>query len=87
LGAARRDILTLVLAEGLRLALAGVGIGVVLALGLTRFLSSLLFGVGATDPVAFTGVPVILAVVALIACLVPASRVVGVEPMVSLRNE
>ena len=87
LGAARRDILTLVLAEGLRLALAGVGIGVVLALGLTRFLSSLLFGVGATDPVAFTGVPVILAVVALIACLVPAIRAVGVEPMVSLRNE
>ena len=87
LGAARRDILTLILAQGLRLTLTGVAVGILVALGLTRLMSSLLFGVGATDPVAFTGVPVVLSVVALIACLVPAIRAVGVEPMVSLRNE
>jgi putative ABC transport system permease protein len=87
LGAGRRDILALVLGQGLRLTLLGVGLGVVVSLGLTQFLSSLLFGVGATDPVAFTSVPVVLSIVALIACLIPAIRAVGVEPMVSLRNE
>ena len=87
MGAGRRDILALVLGQGLRLTLLGVGLGVVVSLGLTQFLSSLLFGVGATDPVAFTSVPVVLSIVALIACLIPAIRAVGVEPMVSLRNE
>ncbi len=87
LGAGRRDILRLILGQGLRLTLAGIGLGVLVALGVTRFLSSLLFGIGTTDPVAFTSVPVVLALAAILACMVPAMRAVAVEPMISLRSE
>ena len=87
LGAQRRDLMGLVIREGGQLALAGVGIGVVAALALTRLMSSLLFGVEVTDPVTFGGVAVLLIAVAFLACYIPAHRAMRVDPMVALRYE
>jgi putative ABC transport system permease protein len=87
LGAQKRDILRLVLGEGLWIAACGVAIGVVSAFGLTRFLSSQLYGVSATDPATFASVAALLAAVALIACYVPARRAMRVDPMVALHYE
>jgi putative ABC transport system permease protein len=86
-GAQQKDVLGLVLGEGTRLALWGVGLGVAAALGLTRLLSSLLFAVSASDPLTYVGVSVALVLVALIACYVPARRALRVDPMVALRHE
>jgi putative ABC transport system permease protein len=87
LGAQRRDVLRLVLGRGLGLAGAGIALGLAGALAVTRVISSLLFGVGARDPVTFAAVAALLAFVALLACLAPARRATKVDPMVALRYE
>jgi putative ABC transport system permease protein len=87
LGAQTRDVLRLVGREGFVLVLAGIGLGLVGALMLTRLMSSLLFGVGPTDAVTFAAVPAVLAAVALAACYLPARRAARVEPTVALRYE
>ncbi len=87
LGARARDITRLVVREGLQLALPGVAIGVAGAWALTRFLSGLLFGVSATDPVTFAALSTLLLVVALLACYIPARRAAKVDPMFALRCE
>ena len=87
LGAARRDILKLVLGQGSRVILVGVGMGILGALALTRFVSSLLFGVKPTDPLTFLGVTLLLIAVALLASYIPARRATKVDPLVALRYE
>jgi ABC-type antimicrobial peptide transport system permease subunit len=87
LGAQRGDVLGLVIREGVRLALTGVGIGSVAALWLTRVMSCLLFGVGAADPVTFVGVAALLTAAGMLGCWLPARRAMRVDPMVALRYE
>jgi predicted permease len=87
LGARRSDILLLVLKQGASMALPGIGIGVVFALGLTRMISSQLYGVTAHDPLTFCGVGMVLLAVALAACYIPARRATRVDPVVALRYE
>jgi predicted permease len=87
LGAQRRDVMSLVLGEGMLVILIGLAIGLVVSLAVTRFLSSLLVGVTANDPLTFAGVAVLLALVALAACYIPARRAMCVDPIVALRYE
>jgi putative ABC transport system permease protein len=87
LGAQKRDVLTMVIRQGLSLLLMGLIVGIGGALALTRFLSSLLYGVAPTDPLTFIAVSLILIAVALVACYIPARRAAKVDPMVALRYE
>ncbi|HEX8337472.1 MAG TPA: ABC transporter permease, partial [Pyrinomonadaceae bacterium] len=87
LGATLRDVLRLVVSQGMRMALVGVVLGLGGAFALTRVLESLLLGIGTTDFVTFVGVPVLLIAVALLACYFPARRAARVNPLVALRHE
>jgi putative ABC transport system permease protein len=87
LGATGRDVLKLVLRQGMSLVLVGVTLGLASAFALTRVMSSLLYEVSASDPVTFIGVALLLIAVALVACLIPARRAMKVDPMVALHYE
>jgi predicted permease len=87
LGAQQRDVLRMVLGEGMRVALVGVGIGLAAALELTRLMNKMIYGVGASDPVTFVSVAILLTLVALAACYFPARRAMRVDPIVALRYE
>jgi ABC-type antimicrobial peptide transport system permease subunit len=87
LGAQRQQVMRLVIGQGMRLALAGLAIGLTAAFALTRVLTSLLFGVSAHDPLTFVLVPLGLLAVSVLACYVPARRAIGVDPIIALRYE
>jgi putative ABC transport system permease protein len=87
LGANPGDVLRLILGEGLKLVLAGAAFGIVVALLATRFISKMIYGVSATDPLIFLSVITLLVVVSLAACYVPARRAMRVDPMIALRYE
>jgi putative ABC transport system permease protein len=87
LGAESKDMIRLMLRQGMALVLAGVGIGLAAALALTRFISAFLFEVSAFDPMTFAGVSALLTMVALAACYIPARRAARVDPMIALRYE
>ncbi len=87
LGAQRNDVLRLIIGHGARMALIGVALGIGFALGLTRLMANQLFGVSAHDPLTFAGVAVLLMIVAVAACYIPARRAMRVDPVVALRHE
>jgi putative ABC transport system permease protein len=87
LGAQRGDVLRLVAREGMIIALAGIGAGLVVAYAISRVIASLLYGIHAHDLITFAGVAIILMIVAAIACYVPAIRATRIDPIVALRYE
>ena len=87
LGAKEKDVLKLMLWDGLIVIGAGLAIGLLLAAAATRVIAAFLYGVGATDPLTFVAVPLLLGVVALVASYIPARRAVKVDPLVALRYE
>jgi putative ABC transport system permease protein len=87
LGAQAVDVMKLVIGQGMAVALTGVSLGLGAALAATRLIKSLLFGVSATDPVTFAVVAGLLAMVALLACYLPARRAAKVDPLVAIRHE
>ena len=87
LGAQQNDVLRLIIGQGARMALVGVAIGIVAAMGLTRLMANQLFGVSPHDPITFVGVAVLLIIVAVAACYIPARRAMRVDPIIALRYE
>jgi ABC-type antimicrobial peptide transport system permease subunit len=87
MGAQTPRILRLIVGQGMRLALAGLTLGLLGAFAATRVLSSLLFGISAHDPLTFGGVALVLAVAAVLACYIPARRATRVDPIIALRYE
>lgn len=87
LGARRGDVIRLVVGQGIGLAMIGVGIGIAAALGTTRFLQSMLYGIRPNDPLTLVTSGVLLIIVGLFACYIPARRATKVDPMVALRYE
>ncbi len=86
-GAKEHDVLRLMMRQGIKPAVAGLAIGLVAAIGLTRLMKTLLFGVSATDPLTFAALALLLLTVALLACYFPARRATKVDPMIALRHE
>jgi putative ABC transport system permease protein len=87
LGARVPDVLKMVLGEGLKLTLIGVAIGLIAALAMAQLMQSLLYGVGAIDPLTFAGAPALVAATALVPCWIPARHAAKTDPMVALRAE
>jgi ABC-type antimicrobial peptide transport system permease subunit len=87
LGAHERNVLKLVLRQGIVLAIVGAALGIGVALGVTRYLASMLYNVRASDPATIAGVAILLTLVAFAACFIPARRATRVDPMVALRHE
>src|SRR5262249_61366292 len=87
LGARGRDVLMLALIDGLKLAFGGAAIGLVSAWILTRWLEGMLYDVSATDPLTFAGITLLLTVISLLACWIPARRATKVDPLTALRRE
>jgi putative ABC transport system permease protein len=87
LGASRGNILSLIVGQGAKLALVGVGLGILASVLLTRVLSSLLYGVSPTDPIVFAGLAILLIGIVLVACFIPAQRATKLDPMFALRNQ
>jgi putative ABC transport system permease protein len=87
LGAARGDVLLLIMKQGMSLAVIGLAVGLLVGFGAAQLIVKLLFGVNPTDPITFVGVTLLLAFVAALACYLPARRATRVDPMVALRYE
>ncbi len=87
LGANMRDVLRMIVSQGMRMVIIGLTLGLIVAFALTRMFASLLLGVGTTDPLTFVGVAVLLALIALLACWIPARRATKVDPLIALRQE